>query len=140
MAKSLLEIDLDFDDWPQRWMGLPEDIPYGEEIVSIFMPFAEDLLSKGYKDKTVKKHIDNLWLLGGELIREVNMDPDLRNTEALALLLENIGTYGGPIQKRWPFCWKILEHTEDHIAAIWRLMKNSNPLIRLVENYSSFFS
>jgi hypothetical protein len=96
MAKSLLEIGLDFDDWPQRWMGLPEDIPYGEEIVSIFMPFAEDLLSKGYKDKTVKKHIDNLWLLGGELIREVNMDPDLRNTEALALLLENIGTYGGP--------------------------------------------
>jgi hypothetical protein len=96
MAKSLSKIGLDFGDCPQRWMGLPEDIPYGEEIVIIFRPFAEDLLSEGYKDKTVKKHLDNLWLLGGELIREVNMDPDLRNKEAPVLLLENIGTYGGP--------------------------------------------
>ncbi len=96
MAKSLLEICPDFYDWPKRWMGLPENLPYGGKIVSIFRPFAEDLLSKGYRDKTVKKHIDNLWLLGGELIRMVDMDPELRNKEALVLLRENIGTYGGP--------------------------------------------
>jgi hypothetical protein len=97
MAKSLSEICPDFYDWPERWKGLPEDAKYGEKIVSIFRPFIEDLLSKGYKDKTVKKHLDNLWLLGGELIRELHMDSELRNKEALELLLENIGTYGGPI-------------------------------------------
>jgi hypothetical protein len=77
-------------------MGLPEDISLGEDIVAIFRPFAEDLLSKRYGDKTVKKHIDNLWLLGGELIRMVGMDVGLRNKEALVLLMENIGLYGGP--------------------------------------------
>jgi len=76
--------------------GQPEDIQYGDKIVSNFRPFIEDLILKDYKDKTVKKHIDNLWLLGGELIREINMDPELRNKGALDLLLEFIGTDGGP--------------------------------------------
>lgn len=96
MAKSLLEICPDYYDWPKRWMGQPEDLSCGEEIIAIFRPFAEDLLSKRYKDKTAKRHINNLWLLGGELIRMVNMDKDLRKKQELVLILDNIGTYGGP--------------------------------------------
>ena len=76
-------------------MGSNEDIEFGDKIVSIFRPFVEDLLSKKYAEKTVKSHIDNLWLLGGELIRIVSSEPELRDTEPLRLLLENIGTDGG---------------------------------------------
>jgi hypothetical protein len=95
-VKSLLEICPEFYDWPKRWMGLPEDISYGEKVLLIFRPFIEDLLLKGYKDKTIKRHIDNLWLLGGELIRMINMDSHLRDTDAINLILDNIGTDGGP--------------------------------------------
>jgi len=37
-----------------------------------------------------------LWLLGGELIREINMNPKLRKQAPMDLLLENIDETGGP--------------------------------------------
>ena len=94
--KLLLEICPDFYDWPNRWMGQPADIQCGEKVLYVIKPFIEDLLLKGYNDKTIKRHIDNLWLLGGEIIRMVNMDSNLRKTQALDLILDNIGTDGGP--------------------------------------------
>jgi len=77
-------------------MGFSEDIPFGKKIVDIFRPFIEDLIDSKYAEKTIKRHIDNLWLLGGEIIRDVNMDTDLRSSDALNLLMENIGSDGGP--------------------------------------------
>ena len=46
--------------------------------------------------KTVKRHLDNLWLLGGALIRKINMNPELRKKTPMELLLENIDETGGP--------------------------------------------
>jgi hypothetical protein len=31
----------DLDEWPRGWMGVPEDIPPGEQIVAAFRPFLE---------------------------------------------------------------------------------------------------
>jgi hypothetical protein len=55
----------------------------------------EELLSR-YSLKTVKRHLDNLWLLGGELIRSINMDPEDREKTPMELLLDNIDEIGGP--------------------------------------------
>ncbi len=85
----------DFYEWPERWKGFPEDVPYGEGIIAIYKPFVDELLSR-LSLKTVKRHLDNLWLLGGELIREINMDPELRKKAPMELLLENIDETGGP--------------------------------------------
>ena len=67
-------------------MGVSEDIPFGEKIIDILRPFVEDLMVRKYTENTIRKHIDNLWLLGGELVREINMNPELRNSDALAVL------------------------------------------------------
>ena len=77
-------------------MGVPEDIPFGEKLIDHFRPFIEDLINAEYTTKTIQRHLDNLWLLGGELVREINMDPDSRNTDARDLLMETIGDAGGP--------------------------------------------
>ena len=97
MSKSFSELCPDFKEWPKRWMGFPEDILFGENLIDIFRPFIEDLIDSKYTVKTIKRHIDNLWLLGGEIIRDINMDPDLRNSNALDVLMENIGSDGGPL-------------------------------------------
>jgi hypothetical protein len=85
----------DFHDWPQRWAGIPKDIAYGKGILEIYKPFVEELLSR-HNLNTVKRHLDNLWLLGGELIRAINMDPEDREKTPMELLLGNIDETGGP--------------------------------------------
>ena len=96
MSKSFSKLCPDFNQWPRRWMGFPEDVPFGEKIIDIFRPFVEDLIESKYTEKTTRKHIDNLWLLGGELVREININPELRNSDVIELLMENIGLDGGP--------------------------------------------
>ena len=95
--KSFSQLCTDFEKWPKRWMGFPEDIRFGKNIIDIFKPFIKDLIDSKYTEKTIRRHIDNLWLLGGELIRDVNMDPDLRRSDAFDLMMANIGSDGGPL-------------------------------------------
>ena len=62
----------DFPEWPDRWHGVGRDIPYGQGILDEMRPFVVHLISRGLKEKTIRKHMDNLWLLGGEIIRSVS--------------------------------------------------------------------
>src|SRR3989441_260367 len=66
------------EDWPRSWMGWEKDLPPGEQLVARFRPFLEYLVCSGLAPKTLQKHVDNLWALGGEIIRDLNEDPTLR--------------------------------------------------------------
>ena len=68
----------DLGNWPQSWMGLEKDLPPGEQLVMLFRPFLEHLAMSNLSPKTIQKHIDNMWVLGGELITELNYTPSLR--------------------------------------------------------------
>jgi hypothetical protein len=87
----------DLQEWPERWMGVEEDIPPGRRLVECFMPFllhlAESVLSK----RTVQNHVDNMWLLGGEIIRDLNEDPSLRKLAVEQLIRNVIYEDGGPL-------------------------------------------
>ncbi len=85
----------DFEEWPHNWMGLDEDLAYGKKLLEEFRPFAEHLVSSGLSDKTIKKHLTNLWLLGGELIRKVS-DEEEYDITPRTLLSDSIDSYGGP--------------------------------------------
>ena len=54
------------DGWPRSWMGWEKDLPPGQTLVICFRPFLEYLASSELSAKTIQKHVDNLWLLGGE--------------------------------------------------------------------------
>jgi len=78
-------------------MGLEKDLPPGEELVACLRPFIEHLASSSLSPKTIRQHVDNLWLLGGEIIRDLNYDPALRKVAVQRLLRDVVGADGGPL-------------------------------------------
>ena len=86
----------DLNGWPQSWMGLEKDLPPGEQLIAFFRPFLEHLASSSLSPKTIQKHVDNMWALGGEFIRELNYDPPLRKKPVEQVLLKML-QYSGPM-------------------------------------------
>src|SRR5215217_7353335 len=79
----------DLSSWPRSWMGLEKDVPAGEQLVACFRPFLEYLAASDLSPKTIQKHVDNMWLLGGEFIRDLNDDPPLRKRPVEQHLFKN---------------------------------------------------
>jgi len=90
----------DLDEWPVSWHVEPPDIAVGQQVVQAFTPFLLHLLGQGLARATVRKHRDNLWLLGGELIRRRYDDDDLARQEVVGALRQLIEGDGGPLM--WP--------------------------------------
>ena len=55
------------------------------------------MVSSGLSRKTIRRHVDNLWLLGGEIIRDLNQTPSLRKLDVERLLRDLIHEDGGPL-------------------------------------------
>ncbi len=75
-------------------MGDDRDLLPGRKLVECFTPFLLHLAETGLSKKTVQKHIDNLWLLGGEIIRDLQETSRLRKKpvgELLWTLIEDDG-------------------------------------------------
>ena len=71
------------NDWPRSWMGWEKDLPPGEKLVACFRPFLEYLvMCADLSPKTIQKHVDNLWALGGEIIRDLNNNPPMRGNRS----------------------------------------------------------
>jgi hypothetical protein len=85
------------DTWPHSWMGWEKDLPPGAELVACFRPFVEHLVGSDLSPKTIQKHVDNLWVLGGEIIRNLNEDPSLRRKSIEQVLDDRIDEEGGPL-------------------------------------------
>jgi len=78
-------------------MGLKKDLPPGEKLVARFRPFLKALAASDLSPKTIQKHVDNLWTLGGEIIRDLNEDPSLRKKNIGQILDDRIDDEGGPL-------------------------------------------
>ena len=85
------------DGWPRAWMGMEKDLPPGEKLVARFRPFLEELVASDLSPKTIQKHVDNLWALGGEIIRDLHEDPSLRRKHIEQILAGRIDDEGGPL-------------------------------------------
>ena len=75
-------------------MGLEKDLPPGEQLVTLFHPFLEHVAASNLSPKKVQKHVDNVWALGGEFIRNLHNDPSLRRRPVDQVLSKMI-EYGG---------------------------------------------
>ena len=56
-------------------MGWEKDLPPGEKLVACFRPFLENLVGSDLSPKTIQKHVENMWVLGGEIIRDLKPNP-----------------------------------------------------------------
>jgi hypothetical protein len=67
------------------------------QLVEYFKPFLRDLLARELSRTTLRRHRDNIWVLGGEVIRRLQMDSRLRRTPIEQVVLDLIGEDGGPL-------------------------------------------
>lgn len=77
-------------------MGSPKDLAAGDKIVAYFRPFIRHLVRQDLSRKTIRKHVDNLWILGGEIIRDLNHTPALRKAPVEDLVFDVLQD-GGPV-------------------------------------------
>jgi hypothetical protein len=85
------------DGWPRSWIGQEKDLATGDELVARFRPFLETLVVSDLSPKTIQRHVDNLWALGGEIIRDLNEDPSLKRKSIEQILDDRIDEEGGPL-------------------------------------------
>ena len=87
------------DQWPDSWAGVAADKPFGVGLVTEFRRFLVYVQTLGLSPKTVRRHFDNLWVIGGEIIRRLNYQPALRQTKPRQLLLETIADGTAPLAR-----------------------------------------
>jgi hypothetical protein len=87
----------DLDQWPRSWRYEERDVFPGQKMVDCFKPFLRHLLSSDLSRKTLRKHRDNLWALGGEIIAELHKTPRLRKRPMQAVVVAALDEEGGPL-------------------------------------------
>lgn len=84
----------------QRWPSsgeIDDDRAAGETLVAALTPFVHHLYETGVATTTLRRHINNLWALGGEVIRQQHQD-DV--ADGIPPLIETVGDEGGPLLHR----------------------------------------
>ena len=117
-AQRLRQACKDLDNWPQSWRYDDVDVVVGQQIVEVLTPFLLHLLDQGLARKTVNRHRDNLWVLGGELIRRRYQDDELARLDVKAALQQLIEGDGGPLI--WP---RISESEQESLDATCRQLR-----------------
>ena len=88
-GRSLEHYCRDLSGWPVHGWGWKTDLTLGEQLLTLFRPFLEHLAASDLSQKTIQKHFDNMWALGGEFIRDLHSDPSLRKKPVEQILLQD---------------------------------------------------
>ncbi len=96
-APDLSHYVRDIEKWPGRWMIDRPDLAIGRTLLEVLEPFIHHLVEQGLSKRTFNRRIDNLWVLGGEIITKVNSDLSLREQSARVLILDSVDDEGGPL-------------------------------------------
>jgi hypothetical protein len=96
-ADALAAYCPDLERWPNTWMYEPRDLVPGQKVVDIFRPFLRHLLRLKLSGKTLRKHRDNLWLLGGEIIAGLHKEPRRRKLPIVHVVAAAVDDEGGPL-------------------------------------------
>ncbi len=70
--QTIIDYFKDFYDWPKDWMVVDKDLVTGNTLLKLFVPFIESLIKNQLSIKTIKNHLGNLFILGGEIIKRIN--------------------------------------------------------------------
>jgi len=77
-------------------MGIDADLVAGAGLLPHFRVFIEHLVVSQLAPRTIRRHVDNLWSIGGEIIRDLHWDPPLRKRSGEWLLKKAVHEFGGP--------------------------------------------
>ena len=114
-SAALAKLCPNLQDWPNTWRYQQCDIALGECLLECFTAFLLHLLEQALATKTLGRHRDHLWRLGGEIIRRSQQEPELAHQATKALLLQFVDDDCGPLI--WP---RISEQQQNSFDATCR--------------------
>lgn len=106
-TELLMQYCKDIDEWPNRWEIDQADVVIGQAINEYFKSFLLSKIEQGRTRKTIRMTGGYLWVLGGELIRQINNDESERKLSAKDLILKYVDEGGGPY---WSHANNELDH------------------------------
>ena len=131
---TLAEYCPDLAQWPQRWQSDEQDIAAGQHIVEFLTPFLLHLLDERLAIKTLHRHRDHLWMLGGELIRHRYEDDKLRKMPVGKAIAELIEEDGGPLI--WPRITETEQNSFDATCRkLYKFINSTAKIARQGENH-----
>jgi hypothetical protein len=105
MRQREIDADLDYactlmQKWPESWQIDDTDESYGQGLLEQLNPFVRHLVdTEQLSRSTLRRHLNNLWLLGGELISLINTYDEDRKRSPASLLDHYISAEGGPLSR-----------------------------------------
>ncbi len=87
----------EFPNWPESWKYQDEDVPYWKTLLEVMRPFVQSMIDQGLARKTIRRHMGYLWLLGGEIIRDMHIHEQYDDFDAEDALRDAVGPDGGPL-------------------------------------------
>lgn len=114
-AQALAQYCPDLENWARSWCCEQSDLVQGQRIVKFLKPFLLHLLNQRLSAKTLRKHRDHLWMLGGEVIRRRQENSTLRRVAVERATFALLEEDGGPLI--WP---RISESEQDAFDATCR--------------------
>jgi len=115
LAQALAKYCPDLENWARSWCYEQSDLVQGQRIVKFVKPFLLHLLNQRLSAKTLRKHRDHLWMLGGEVIRRRQENSTLRRVAVERATFALLDEDGGPLI--WP---RISESEKDAFDATCR--------------------
>lgn len=94
----------DLFNGPTSWCNEKRDLIPGEQIVPLFKPCLLHFLSQDLAGKPINLHRDNLWAMGGEIIRDLNETPKLRKRPVKELVSTAVDGGEWPLRGCPGFC------------------------------------
>jgi len=81
--------------WPKAWSYDAGSEAFGEKLVREIEPFV-DFIAKKLAVRTVDRHLNSLFLMGGEIISELAVDEEY-DVDPLETLRNSVEDEGGPL-------------------------------------------
>jgi hypothetical protein len=87
-------------EWPNAWQIEEPDLAYGQGLLEELTLFVTHLVNvEQLSSTTIRRHLEYLFLLGGELIGHINIFTKDRRLSPSNLLDRSISEDGGPLCK-----------------------------------------
>jgi len=96
-------------EWPSTWQVDEPDLPYAVGLLTELKPFVTHLITiEQLSASSINRHLGYLFLLGGQLISQINYFDEKRRLAPARLLDQSIHKEGGPL------CRHVADYQQAH--------------------------
>jgi hypothetical protein len=91
------------EEWPKEWAIEASDHAVGRALIETLMPFVRHLHESGLSPSAIRRHMNELGMLGSELIRDRHMDSPPSELPPLSTVVDD---EGGPLLHHMDEQWQ----------------------------------